>query len=461
MALVETIFYKSSEFVIDKLLGWGYNKIIENKSDKYTQELYEIITKATTKYEKQYPIQETDRIPFYQSQTLLGIFLEFRFTKKLDFEKVKKEIEADSRIIPPSKTELTLFFNFFDDEVALSSNIKALNISDNFKEEIFNISEELGSLKNLIFDKVDELKASITSKNISSELKTEWNHQLDEILDNLKKFKAYTALERLETLEKRINESDIKDNKLFARLYSLKSDCVMQIGDNTKYDLWQLLINIYKLEPTNQHYKSNAALAYVFLSEQDKAEKLSNELIETDEFSIVGWAVRCYLTKSDFREVLGQVPVSVRTKIFFKAQVSRWLISAHLITNPIEIKELGLELNIDFNAKLELSHQNIHFQQLIAGVLLAIFFGEYSSVSAELDYVKASQNKSFLHALRILRESNNCLKGTEVEDNYLDYKFNLHCCEYIVSKRHSEIAEMELAYQKMTTKDFEVVLRMF
>jgi len=57
-----------------------------------------IISKTIEDYEKVYPVQEMDKIPFYYSQTLLEELLKFRLTKKLDKTAIKTAVKEDERL---------------------------------------------------------------------------------------------------------------------------------------------------------------------------------------------------------------------------------------------------------------------------------------------------------------------------------------------------------------------------
>ena len=145
------MFEKIATTIITSLIKSGYKKIIENSSSEYIQELYNIAEKTIEKYRKENPIFETEKIPFYSSQTLLEQLLQFRFTKEFDLEAVKSAIETDGRIVTPSTEELKKFYELFEQEIALSTKLKSLNIDFNYKEEVFNLGVKLKSVEdNLI-----------------------------------------------------------------------------------------------------------------------------------------------------------------------------------------------------------------------------------------------------------------------------------------------------------------------
>jgi hypothetical protein len=145
MTGLEVKIFGVAKSAASKLAEWGFEKIGKNENDLYTQELYELIQRVIVKYDEQFPVTETDRIPFYKSQTLLEEFLQFRFTKEFDKEKVRQKLEQDNRIIPPLPTDINRFYELFDEEIKQSAKLSQLNIEVNYKEEVFNISETLSS----------------------------------------------------------------------------------------------------------------------------------------------------------------------------------------------------------------------------------------------------------------------------------------------------------------------------
>ncbi len=156
--VIETIALKTASSILSKLATWGLGEIFKSGLTNYEKELSQIIQESIEEYKNLYPIEETDKIPFYTSSVLFDEFFRFRFTSKIDESIILKAIEEDGRIILPSQGQLLEFFEIFNKKIEFSSKLRKLNIESNYKEEIFKISNVLGEVKELLLNSFNELK---------------------------------------------------------------------------------------------------------------------------------------------------------------------------------------------------------------------------------------------------------------------------------------------------------------
>jgi hypothetical protein len=463
MTGLEVKIFGVAKSAASKLAEWGFEKIGKNENDLYTQELYELIQRVIVKYDEQFPVTETDRIPFYKSQTLLEEFLQFRFTKEFDKEKVRQKLEQDNRIIPPLPTDINRFYELFDEEIKQSAKLSQLNIEVNYKEEVFNISETLRSFRDEVLENMKQIRYDISTTHISAQLMEEWNKQLDEIVIDLKSFKAKTAKQRLESLEERIKDQGIEIPRLFGRLYRLQADAHdLFYGMDIKEEQARLFIKVYGLLPTNPENKTNAALAYYSLNEHKKALKLADEILVEDEYNIAAWAIRCYDAGDAIVSVLRNVPQAVKDKNPFKVSLYRWLLYKQMIGSIEDIERFALTLDIDFSKTPDLSYRNIHYQHLTATLLLNSFFARNKMLTPALYYPEAKEDNEFEYAYKILETCAGKIKGTEVEQGYRYYEFQYHCCRYILYEDRQDLLDMERIFRLMEKchKEPDVYLRM-
>ncbi|MBL7760873.1 MAG: hypothetical protein JNK08_09270 [Sediminibacterium sp.] len=461
----ETVILGVAKFLGGQLVKWGYKKATKNENDEYTQELYEIIVATINVYEAAFPVQENSQIPFYKSEVLLKEFLQYRFHKELDKEKIKEAIAADKRILPPSPHELTSFYEYFNHQIQQSSTIKTLDISVNFKEEVFNISVYLKEFRNELNETLDVIKRELHLSNVAARLAEEWNKQLDESAENLRSFKAKTALERLENLEKRIIAESINNDTLFAKLYSLQAEALGLLygmdGSEEKNRQAKLFIRIHTLNPTNLDYKSNAALAYLTLEEPVRSMQLADELLERDEFNLAGWLIKCFIADAKFRDVLPAIPLSLKKTDIFKLNLYRWIASKQFIKNYRELEEIGLNLGIDLVMPIKISYKNLHYLHLASVYLMNVYFSRHPSIVPILEFPEAKENPEFEYAYKILELCAEKLKGTEIQDKYLFYEFHYHCNRYVLLREEKDLIEMERIFQQLgDDKETEVVVRM-
>lgn len=160
MPLIETIASLAAKTIVGKLINWGYDEVTESDCSKYEQELYQVILNTVNEFQKMYPIDETEKIPFYSSQLLFDEFLKFRFTKQIDIDQIQDAFLKDKKIIPPTKEEISCFFELFDSNIRANKKIDKLNIEDNYKEEIFNISNQITELKSIVSEFKEEKEDS-------------------------------------------------------------------------------------------------------------------------------------------------------------------------------------------------------------------------------------------------------------------------------------------------------------
>ncbi|MDN3654044.1 hypothetical protein QWZ08_00315 [Ferruginibacter paludis] len=460
MAL-ELILTATAKYIFNNLAKYGYDSFLKNKSNLYEQELYEIIQKTIVEYAKSFPIAETEKIPFYQSQNLLELFLEFRFTKKLDVSLVKNTLDKDERIISPTANELEEFLNIFNKEIDTSKKLKFLNSEINFKEEIFKISEALNALRNEFDESIRDLKAQVKLVAVSAELMEEWNFQLDEISDELKSFKAYSAVTRLTKLEKRISDTGVFNNKLIARLLWLKSTCMDMFGESgIQTDHAELLIKIYKLQPQNEDYKSNAAQSYYVLGNVAEANKLADEILSSNEFNIVAWIVKIFIADKNFEEVLNTVPLSVRNKNIFRLHLYYWLSFRRIIKEVDDFAYFNLHFDIDYNKPVEISHRNLRYQLTLAQYLLVSFFNRNPEITANLCYSNAHADIQFKYGFQILQKIHENLFTSEIKNGYQYYFFYYFYCEFVLTQNKEYINLMGKAFEAVKVKDHELVVHM-
>jgi hypothetical protein len=460
--IIETIAIKTASSVLSKLITWGYKEITKSEFTEYEKELSKIIQLSINDYSRLYPIGETDKIPFYTSQALIEELFKFRFTGELSKEHVLKVIKSDDRIIIPTEDQLLKFFDIFNSKTNSSDKLKKLNIESNYKEEIFNVSETLKEAKDALLQAVNEIKSQISSIPVKSSLIEEWSNQLDEILQNLKSFKPYTAHERLLSLENRIQNAGFEaDKKIFSRLYYMQAQCLGQMEElDISNKQATLFIKAYKFNEYNEDYKSNAALSYYVLGEKEIAGQFSEELLLKDEFNPIGWVIRCFLSEDNYRSVLQNLPQTVKSKKIFKLHLFHWLYHNKYISQINEFIDLGLGFDIDTSETPVVNYSNRHYLLITASYLLTKFYQESKQFSIALYFPKAKDNAEYIHANKILREVVKVIKGTEIEKNLHFYAFQFYCSSLAIDGDTKHIAEMEREFNKIKNKSIEVIVRM-
>ena len=454
----EVVILNVSRFIGKQLLHWGYKKVTDNSNDEYTQELSEIINAAIKEYENKFPIEETDKIPFFKSEVLLQEFLKFRFhDKELDKRVIEEAIGNDPRIIMPKPEELETFYTGFMEAVQASEKLKDLDISVNYKEEIFNIRPYLLDFRNELTETIEGMKREISSSKVSIQLINEWKRQLDEIVENLMAFKAKTALQRLESLEKAISEQDISNDLLFSKLLGLQADALGLLNgiDRSleKDRQAKLFIRIHKLSPRNLTAKANAALAYLTLEEKVIAKKMADEILQEDEFNLGAWLTICFVADSNFKDVISSIPVSLKKNYEFKLNIYRWLASKKYINSSYELKDMGFSVDITMPEPFIVSYKNLHYAQLTGLYLINNYFSKHPTILPVLQFPQIKENPEVEYAFKVFEACQEKTRGTEICEIYLYFEFYYHLLRFVIKGDVQDIFEMERIFSQYDQKN--------
>lgn len=143
--------YVALKFLDQFLKEEGYGRIRKFffPAKKYKERLVQIIYQTISEFEQQYPIKSIDRkFPFYQSQVLFEDLTKSTLLRSntKNFANILEEFNRNSLIIVPTKAELEVFYSLFYSKIKSDVELKKLNIEDNYKTEIFEISKVLLNL---------------------------------------------------------------------------------------------------------------------------------------------------------------------------------------------------------------------------------------------------------------------------------------------------------------------------
>lgn len=461
--MIQEIAAKVAQSLITNLIKTSWKKLTSSDYTPYERELQKVILNSITEYQKSYPIQETDKIPFYTSKVLFEELLKFRFTAVIDNDSLLQAIKNDTRIIIPTKEQLTLFFDIFNKEFSEASLLKELTIEHHYKEEIFRISKKMDEAKDIFSSTLVDFKREIIALNMNAALVEEWSKQLDETYENIKSFKPLTAQERLNTLEARMTQAGLdSDRKLFSRLYYLQALCLVQMeGKNLGTKEAELIVKAYTANPGNLAYKANAALAFYILGDKTISANMAEEILTLDPFNTIGWALRCYMKENDLSETLAKVPLLVKKSKDFTLHLYHWLKNKNLIPTTQHFKELGLDFEFNVTGEPEpITHSNRHFHLVKASYLLTEYYEKDNRFNSVLHMPSAKKDPGFVYAHKILGNLLTTLKGTEVEDFHRYYFFQFYCTRLILDEDLKHVPEMEREFNLLPQKHYDSVVRM-
>lgn len=456
--------------LVSQMAQKGLQIITKSNKNAYEKELSAVIQNALADYESKYPIQETDKIPFYDSQTAIDELLKMRFSP-LNNEPfhLSEALNKDSRIITPTGEEIEIFLKIFDEHVAKNEIIRALNIEHNFKEEVFTVSEsvlkvsdKIDDVSNRIFD-IEKVLLNMDQALQGKDLEMEWSSQLEEIKSNVYNFMPKTALERIKTLEHRVFAKKLNIPALNASLSYVKAICLMDINeDGVDNEIAELFINAYTSFPSNSEYKMYASHSYLTLKNYETAKQLVEELLESDPYHIGAWAIKCYIHADTIREFIrNEVPKEVLKSRQFKVQVAYWLLHSKIILKISEIESLGLGLEIlDPEEPSQITFKNKSFWAIYVQYMLHKLTEE-NQIYSPYGYPAAwNKNPLLIYCNDLAFKIVKALRNTELEETFTPLILLYSYTNFLLYGNKSDVDEMEQLYGKLTKKTYADVFRM-
>lgn len=135
---------------------------------KYRVRLIEVIMKTIQEYEEKFPYNPADgHYPFYQSEICFNFLCNFILYKKGSIEEIRGEFKKFPKIRIPTNDELLHFYSFFKDQVDRDMVLKELFVEENYKAEIFAVSQGLLHVS----EKIESIH------DILQEQKTFWDNE--------------------------------------------------------------------------------------------------------------------------------------------------------------------------------------------------------------------------------------------------------------------------------------------
>lgn len=142
------------KIVVQEGYGWFRRRFFPKK--RYQDELCKLIEETCSDFEKKYPIEVGGRIPFYHSQPLFDALNEYLlFTKPPSKEKLLVSFRKYPEVIPPTQEQLNYFYVIFLKKINNSKKIKKVYFSENYKEKIFEVWDEIVQAK-LLLQSIDQ-----------------------------------------------------------------------------------------------------------------------------------------------------------------------------------------------------------------------------------------------------------------------------------------------------------------
>lgn len=439
------IYMKALIFAAQTIAAYGFNKgldkIFSNRED-FSNRLFKIISLTIDEYQEKYPAQDHGKqFAFYKSQILIEEFLKFRLFSnkgyKIDPKTIQTELEKNPNILKPNDSELDNFILIFDKYINEDEKLKLLEIEAFHKEVIFDIYNDVERILNILENQLID-----TVPLLENEYQSEINSYLAEI----KSLKPRTALDHLQSLEKRVNEN-IKhvSNKVQATLKFFIGVCFEALGSAN--EAYESFISAYKVEPENKTYLEKACISYYFLKD-DKYKYLKEVIEKSDDYNTFCWAINTIESENILNYIKESVPQLVLDKNHFKRIVFNNNLKTHKV-DSLELIDLFGVSKYSNEFPDSINYDNLHHWIFILNSLSIQFF-----TSCEILYwgflEKNEKSIQFLELSKILSEA---IKNSELDESYNIIIFNYYWLQSEVNIQEDTLENLKTAYNSLKEKD--------
>lgn len=157
MAIGGVTYYVATK-IIDQFIsqeGYGWLRKTFFPQQKYVDRLYQLIEETTSEFEREFPT-EPHLVPFYQSQSLFDVLSEHILFRELpDKSILVNKFNEYPNVIPPTQKQIEIFYETLALKINSCKILKKLHIDENYKDKIFDISNEIIHIK-LMLQSLDE-----------------------------------------------------------------------------------------------------------------------------------------------------------------------------------------------------------------------------------------------------------------------------------------------------------------
>ena len=335
--------------IVGGIIGRGIadklKEIGKDKRTSYEKELFQIINEVITEFKSNFDYNDVaGKYSFIKSAKLIELLLEYSFGKELNRNELIQVLKNEPNIIPPDDKQLEFVIGLFHKKVKESETLKELNIEDNFKKEIFQISKVIKEVE----EKTEKIEMTLEKLvcQTQSSLSQVFHSELSDIEKCLESFQVVTALELLKGLKKRIELNGVIDKILNARLTYFEAVCVREIPTFPLVQSSKLFIKAHNLSPDNLSFKKTACVEYINVNQQEKAEILADELLRFDEFDITGWVIKT-IVSDNIRSFVEKVPDIIKDSAGYNNSVAYYLIFKKMVTHPFQIEDYGVKIKVN------------------------------------------------------------------------------------------------------------------
>ncbi|WP_281635617.1 PIN domain-containing protein [Flavobacterium marginilacus] len=282
-----------------------------------------------------------------------------------------------------------------------------------------------------------------------SHLLIEYKQQLEEINNLILSFKPKTALDLLNALDDRIKNGQAEnDNKINSKLLYLKALCKSDLTEYSKEDSAKDFVQAYLLNNQDETLKERACVEYINLKDNSKAIKLSEEIIQIDEYNISAWFVKV-LISDDIKNYLKSVPKIVFDNYGFQHSVIYQIIRIEKLDFFENLKDYGFELKIDYEKYKEVTFDNKISWLIVIDLALTIIFNKYQTKYIAGDRFLLEEIPEISSTVNLTEIFVNTLDKTEISNTISHQKFYYHYLSYIKTYSDNDYENIEKVFVKL------------
>ncbi|MGB7498824.1 MAG: hypothetical protein WA897_02920 [Moheibacter sp.] len=279
-------------------------------------------------------------------------------------------------------------------------------------------------------------------------LLSDYKQQLNKFNELILSFKPKTALDLLEDLENRINQSQVEiDDKIKSKLLYLKALCKNDLPEYSKEDSSKDFVKSYNLNNGDDLIRNRACVEYLNL-DKSKAIGLAEKILESEEYNITAWYVKT-VTSKNIKEYLTNVPKIVLENYNYQHSIIYQIIRTENLKSLNDLKNYGLQLVFNFNKYKEVSFNNKEAWIVAIDLLVNKIFNDFPLryISGDNFIIQDVEEVSFV--VKLINIYVDSLDKTEISDSTKHQKFYLNYFNYLNSNDDESCKTLDLIYNEL------------
>ncbi|MDC7994030.1 hypothetical protein [Altibacter sp. HG106] len=279
----------------------------------------------------------------------------------------------------------------------------------------------------------------------------DYKAQLQGIKLLIDEFKPDTALKQLENLQKRIPDELNRNPKIKSKILFLSATCKRELQQFAIKETAKEFVQAYRLNPTDTELREKAGIEYLNLQEPKKADKIADEILKEDEFSIVAWLIRLHNSK-DLKVAIEETPKSVQNEYVFKINIANYILRKHALGLNVGID--NFQFKVEYDKYNEVTFTNRQLWSITLDLLINEIFGDYP-----IRFLAGKENPVVSHHLvknlmPLLKKYVATLQNTELSKAIWHHKHVYHYFDFFLKKEKSRLDDLKNLYASIPKENW-------